>query len=531
MTREELAEDFRRLKNAISKPEELIKQIDIKDTEKLKKIITYASELAITKARDDFLVFRQIARGIHQPNAPFYYNDYIKITAQAFQSFYYKTIIGENPLLMLQTPVQHGKSIMAIDFLAWLLGKNPNLRLLFASFSENLGIRANLALQRIITHPTYAKIFPETQIYTKDSAVKKTRNQHFLEMLNHTGSFRNTTVGGQINGESVDIGLIDDVIKGRTEAISASNTEKQRDWYFGNFLTRLQGRFSGHIIIGTPWEKHDLLGTILEMNKNNPHFTYLKFPVLAGENDLFRKPNEPLLPQLRDIKYLEHIQSKIDTRTWESLWMCNPIIEGGEVFEVGKIEYYSRQDFEKMKFEKIFITMDTAEKIAEHNDYSVLALWGVNSAKELFLIDMLRGKWTFNDLLVQAEIFVRSHTGHPIGLNGVLTKIIIEEKSSGTALISMLKRAIKKIPIIAVQPKGNKVSRAYAVSHYVAHGKVFLPNFKSSIIEPFVLELTEFSMDNGHRHDDMVDCLVYAIEEIIVKQPTFVGFSPSVNFS
>ncbi len=39
-----------------------------------------------------------------------------------------------------------------------------------------------------------------------------------IEYVGCDGSFRNTTVRGAINGEALDLGIIDDPIKGREEA-------------------------------------------------------------------------------------------------------------------------------------------------------------------------------------------------------------------------------------------------------------------------------------------------------------------------
>jgi predicted phage terminase large subunit-like protein len=530
--RDTLASESNRLSQLVEfhKKNNEISKLTLEQYNKIQQNIAIAKEYAIAKAREDFLVFRQLSRSMHYPHIPFVRGDFVRVTAQAFQNFHYKTIIGESPILMLQTPVQHGKSIMVIDFLSWLLGVTPNAKLLFASFSKRLGVRANTSLQRILRHPLYGEIFPLSAITgkKKQGDAQPIRNQELIELSNSHGSFRNTTVGGQINGESMDIGVIDDVIKGRKEAVSPRLTETQQDWYYGSFLSRLQSKHSGHVVVGTPWEPNDLLGTIAKNNADNTNFTLLRFPAIAGENDIFRQKGEALLPALKDLDFLLQKQSEIDNRTWQSIWQCSPVIEGGDVFDVKQIQSYTKTELDAMIFRKVFITIDTAETSQKSSDYSVFALWGTTNTN-LVLLDMVRGRWVFNDLLRHFNAFLETHYNTRFGQNGSLTKIIIETYSNGSALKSSIESEMAKskhniVPVVGIKPKEKKEERAYSVSHLVARGVLTVPSWKTALTNELFAEMQEFSLDGGHRHDDMVDCLVYALQEYEVPAPTPVSF-------
>src|SRR4029077_12142471 len=74
---------------------------------------------------------------------------------------------GKRPILLVQTPPQHGKSISVVDFVAWAVGNDPDLRVIYTSFSDRLGIRANLRLQRMLGTPDYQHIFPDTRLSDK----------------------------------------------------------------------------------------------------------------------------------------------------------------------------------------------------------------------------------------------------------------------------------------------------------------------------------------------------------------------------
>jgi hypothetical protein len=98
--------------------------------------------IAAGEARSDFWAFRQfvdpqIILGWWQQDL-----------ARHLQQFAEDMIAGKRPKLVVQAPPQHGKSESVVDFIAWLSARWPDTRTIYSSFSERLGIRANMALQR-----------------------------------------------------------------------------------------------------------------------------------------------------------------------------------------------------------------------------------------------------------------------------------------------------------------------------------------------------------------------------------------------
>lgn len=75
------------------------------------------------------------------------------------------------------------------------------------------GIRTNLSLQRIMNSEGYQNIFGRIQIGQQGWHC----NTGLIEFADYAGSFRNTTVAGQINGLELHLGVVDDPVKGRAE--------------------------------------------------------------------------------------------------------------------------------------------------------------------------------------------------------------------------------------------------------------------------------------------------------------------------
>src|SRR5262245_41345494 len=89
---------------------------------------------------------------------------WVELVAVELQQFYQDFVAGRRPRLALMAPPQHGKSLTSIDFIAWISGKNPDIKTIFASYSAELGERTNRDLQRVFQSERYKRIFPLTRI-------------------------------------------------------------------------------------------------------------------------------------------------------------------------------------------------------------------------------------------------------------------------------------------------------------------------------------------------------------------------------
>jgi hypothetical protein len=272
-----------------------------------------------------------------------------KEIAKSLQEFYDSLIKGESPWLLIESPPQHGKSSQIVDFLAWLAGKQPNLKKIYTSYSERLGVRANRKMQRLMDSDKYRKVFPETKLNSKNVVTVSNqyqRNMNLLEYVNQDGYFRNTTIGGAITGESLDIGIIDDAVKGREQAESETIRNKIWEWFTDDFLTRFSE--GGALIgIGTRWHVDDPFGRI---RKNYPTVKVLSFKAISTEKEKHREPGEALFPELKSISYLKKMQSLLHPTSWESLFQQTPITLTGNYFPPP-----NRTKWEKLKIVQAWI--------------------------------------------------------------------------------------------------------------------------------------------------------------------------------
>ena len=419
-----------------------------------RKKLELIKENSIRNARKDFLSFRKLI------NPKDKWGWWQEEVAQELQQFFDDLMAGKRPKLVIQAPPQHGKSVQVIDFIAWLAGKNPDLRTIYTSFSERLGVRANLRLQRLYDSKIYQEMFPDTHINKSNSMTVSgqfLRNREILEYCDHSGYFRNTTVGGSITGEGLDLGVIDDPLKGRKEANSITIRDGVWDWFTDDFFTRFS-EDAALLCILTRWHIDDPIGRLIE-----------KYP--------------------------------------DSLYQQTPIIVGGDII---RGEWFVRYDIlPVIKYRKIYA--DTAQKTKEQNDYSVFECWGYGEDSKIYLLDLIRSKWEAPELKERAIAFWNKHKAVE-GL-GALREMVIEDKASGTGLIQSIKHD-GKIPVKAQQRNIDKLTRVQDVTPYIKSGYVNIPS-NAAYVNDFIAECEAFTADNAHDHDDQIDPMCDAINDML----------------
>lgn len=297
-------------------------------------------------SREGFFNFR------HQMDATLLQGWWIREVSHQLQKFYMRLMAGERPKLLLEAPPQHGKSRAITDFIGWVGGKAPHLKTMYASYSKDLGVRANTTLQRMIDSEKYQMVFPDTYLSQGNVVTMTTRaarNSYLLEYVNQSGSFSNVTVQGQVTGKSLDFGVIDDPIKGRTEAQSPRTRDKTWNWLTDDFFSRFSDK-AGFIMTMTRWHLDDPGGRFLKLF---PEAVVLRYPVEAlpykdrkiimkeplvtnSANDP-RKPGALLFPEFKSRAFINERKRMYTAASWQSLYQQSPIISGGSMFPMDKV--------------------------------------------------------------------------------------------------------------------------------------------------------------------------------------------------
>jgi predicted phage terminase large subunit-like protein len=422
--------------------------------------------------------------------------------AQVLQEFYNDLRIGKRPILIIEAPPQHGKSRMVIDFVTWVSGLNSDLRVIYTSFSDRLGVRANLRAQRVYTSDAFKKVFPDLKINSVNSLGSKKgifhenaiKTKNLVEYIGAEGYFRNTTVLGSITGESLDLGIIDDPIKGNEKAQSSLNRDKVWEWFANDFFTRFSEK-AGMIAICTRWHLDDPIGRLQEKFKKEKETRVISYPAIATKDEKNRKEGEPLFPELKSLEFLLERKRTMDNDSFQALYQQCPQIEGGNIVKREWLQQRcTLEDLPRLQY--IVVSFDTAWRTKEGNDYTVGVAIGVRD-KMAYVLEVWRKK--IESTMLESSILSLATKWSPYA---PIQAIVIEETPNSEPIIRSLEK-VSPYPIKGVLPKGEKSVRLKAVCGIISNNRVTLIADSAWELD-FIDELCIFPKG---KHDDQVDGL------------------------
>ena len=260
-------------------------------------------DLAAEIARREFLEFILFTKPDFQVN---WHHAFI---ANKIQDF----IDGKIKNLMVFLPPQVGKSEMATRRLsAYLLGKNPDIKIGIISYSGDRASSFNLDIQRIIESEEYRKVFPDTRLSNGHDGYKKTDIK--FEIVGHNGCLESSGINGPVSGSSFTLLILDDLIKNRQEAVSIAFQKRNNNAWDSVLKLRLDNE-SKILVVNTRWDEDDPAGYIQRSKEFD--FEVIVFPALKVDDN---NPDDP-----REIGEALW-QEKHSRERYEAQRLANPVV-------------------------------------------------------------------------------------------------------------------------------------------------------------------------------------------------------------
>lgn len=241
---------------------------------------------------------------------------------------------GKSTFLLIAVPFRHGKSeIASIALPAFFLGSCRQLEpsVIMSGYGATLIEGFSKRVQRMIQDAPFQALFPNMQI------------EGTAANWNVSGSHGTVTavgLGGAITGKGGHLIVLDDYCKSRAEAVSQTFRNKTWDSFRNDLMTRQNAPANIVVVTATPWHVDDIRGRIKKLQAEDP-----KFPQFEEMNFPARKAGEYeyLFPELLPPRWYDAQRATLQKQA-AALLDCNPIVEGGERFNVDKVVVHTSLD-------------------------------------------------------------------------------------------------------------------------------------------------------------------------------------------
>lgn len=399
---------------------------------------------------------------------------------------------GEVTRLIINMPPRSLKSVcVSVAWPAWLIGQQPHCRVMAASYAASLSLKHSLDCRLVMTSPWYKRMFPGVML-TRD------QNEKRKFMTSERGFRLATSVGGSTTGEGGNFLIIDDPLN-PAQAMNACWRAHANQWFDHTFVSRLDDKKKGVIVLVMQrLHQHDLTGHLLAKGG----WEHLCLPAAAqkaerytfGGVDKMREAGELLHPGREDMALIERAKIELGSAAFAAQYQQQPLPEAGGMVRPW---WFGRYKDAPVAADRRVQSWDTAIKSGERHDASVCLTFAECEGKS-YLLDVRLMRREYPDL--KRSFYALAEQWEP-------QAILVEDRASGQQLLQDARRETG-LPLIAQQPKKDKVTRFAAISAMIEAGRVVLPE-QAPWLADFEAELFAFP---GGAHDDQVDALTQYLD-------------------
>jgi predicted phage terminase large subunit-like protein len=445
-----------------------------------------------------------------------------------------KIIDGELKNVVINVPPGSSKTeLIVINFIARGLAVNPRARFLHLSYSDDLALLNSQTARDIIRSDEYQALWP---LAISDDTKSKKRWNVVVDDKPAGGVYA-TSLDGQITGFRAGhmapgwqgAIIIDDPLKPE-DAFSKTKLDKANRKLLTTVKSRKANPETPIILIMQRIAENDPTGFIRQGNVGSD-WTHIVIPAVIDEAYVaaldpkyqamitrdgvgrfsywpYKEPVAELLTMERGDGQ-DQSGARISRHVFTSQYQQNPVAVGGNIIRGEWFDQYTV--LPQIKYRKIYV--DTAQKTAERNDFSVFECWGLGEDNKAYLLDILRGKWEAPELEKRCITFWNKHKAMDVEKLGQLRQMVVEDKSSGTGLIQKIK-LLNHIPIKGIERVKDKLTRVMDVLGYLEAHMMAVPA-DAPFTSDFIAECEAFTADDTHAFDDQIDPMIDAAVEML----------------
>ena len=414
--------------------------------------------------------------------------------------------VAEGKDALCSGPPGSGKTeLFGILFPSWLIAENPQTHIISLANSDGLSRMAAGNILRIVQ----SQAFQEIQPIELDKATEQT-------FLVHGNDGRPTLhsagIKGQLSGHRANYLCYDDLTKSLSDAYS--ETIRERIWADFNSCAETRLLPAGRIFgIQTRWSLDDVHGRLIRRALDNPNARQFLYLNLAARNDgnqsyildtktkeqTFIAPYASLAtkeaqPYSFSAEMLRGKEADLGPTVFQALYMGNPVATDNQMFPPEVWGFVDAVNTDH--YSLIVSSWDTAAKEKATNDPSANVVIGRRHSGDWVVLDACEFRLTFDKLL---PVVLERYRLLCVNYRAPVL-LCIEDASSGSQLLQIIRSQFPNIPWAAPTPAKSKIVRAEGVTPFTSARSVSL--LKGEWNTQFIADMANFpASDRDHYVD------------------------------
>ena len=442
---------------------------------------------AMAVKKEDMAFFKEMARKdllsfCVYSDKFFEINKHHEIIANALQRF----MEGKVKKLILQTPPRSWKSRLICEAIAWAFWNVQNTDIIYTWHSISLLESFSRNIRDRVMSPEYRSIFKDS-VKWDNGAVGSwaMSNQNKLMIYG---------VWWGITGKGWNRLIIDDPYATRQDAESDTIRKRVEDWYDSTFLSRRHNSEAGICLIMQRWREDDLVGYILEKEKD---WEIVKIPAVSDEWESFWASRFP-------VPYLEEMRTNIGDYFFSSQYQQEPFVESWWDF---KRDYFRYEEICNIQGliprMKIVSFLDPAISTKQEWDFSALVtVWHDLQSNLRYVLEVKQIKAVPNEIIDEvfdtAKYWKNKGQSYKMGI-----EVVQYQKMLALAIRDEMRKRDFHFTMEEVNPRGEKEARVRSILQPL-YSSQSIVHIRGDKINELELELLKFP--NG-KHDDIIDSL------------------------
>ena len=317
-------------------------------------------------------------------------------------------------------PRDHGKSAMIAYRVAWMITRDPTIRVLYISATANLAQKQLSFIKNILTSPVYRRYWPEMVHEDEGKREKWTMTEIAVDHPKRKEEgVRDPTIftGGlttSLTGLHCDIAVLDDIVV-YENAYTGEGREKVKSQY--SLLSSIEGADAREWVVGTRYHPKDLYSELLEMAED----IYDDDGEIVGSEPIYEiferavedagdGTGEFLWPRQRraDGKFFgfdRQVLAKkraqyLDKTQFRAQYYNDPSDPDNRPVDYDKFQYYQKEFltntqgvwYYKDRKLNVFAAVDFAYSVRKKADYTAIVVIGVDYENNVYVLDIDRFK-------------------------------------------------------------------------------------------------------------------------------------------